>query len=217
MPKDHSQRRIELEKAKRALDKAKPAERIQVPIRILCAMQAHVDAGRTDSEITDLINAHMAANALPDSAPPEPWSVQKVAGIIETEHWRDRVLLDPASESQRISADQVQHLRWERAVKAAARWLSLRGMELAGEAADCGNARNFKDAAQGAKLFVDIAKGDGSGKDEPGNAPSVSVFFINGVGVKKAPGEPLRVRELAEARTGQSEEARSDSGLESFD
>lgn len=194
------------EKAQLALSKAKPAERIQVPIRILCAMQAHCDAGRSDSEITDLINAQMVANAMPDSAPPEPWRIEKVSTIIEQEHWRERALESPDNEAHRISAHQIQHMRWERAVRAAARWLSLKGMELASDAADCGNARNFKDAAQGAKLMVDIARGEDGLNDAKANAPSVSVFFLNGLGVRQVKAEQ-RVEELGVMTNPNSVEA----------
>ena len=197
MPKAKQPRvQSQSERAQRELDKARPSQRAMVPIRILCAMQAHCDAGRTDSEICDLINAHLALHALPDSAPPVPWPVSKVTQIVEAEHWRERTLESAEDEGKRVSAHQIQNIRWERAVTAAARYLSLRGMELAGEAADQGNARNFKDAAQGAKLFVDIARGvDGKAGDAGANAPSVSVFFINGVGVKRASQEK-RVAEL---------------------
>lgn len=148
------------------------AARKETPLNALCAIQALCDFGKSDAEIAEAMRGEHGQ-----------WDAAKVAAVIEQEHWRDRSLLTPENAHLAQQQGAIMTIRWERAMKAQARWLALRGMGLASDALDDGNARNFKDAAQGVKLFADVARGElGSGAQAGQGAPSISAFFIVGAG-----------------------------------
>ena len=104
-----------------------------VQLQVLC------DRGMTDSEIA-------ASSGV---------GVDMVRDLIETNGWRENPLLD-RSESHDYAASRRGLLkRWERAVGANARWMAMRGFRMIEES---DTPRDFKDAAQGTKMLVEMAR-----------------------------------------------------------
>lgn len=157
---------------------ARPAVRLSV--RKLVEIQCRCDLDQDDVEIG------VACGVEPS----------EIAAIVAREHWRERSLLAPGDDKAAQMSDQVLSIRYDRAVKAHARLLVFAGMELAGKSADAGDPRGFKDSAQGAKLFHEIAHhGEEQGKAASG--PNLAAFYVVGVGVAQAGGD-VRAMKQAE-------------------
>jgi hypothetical protein len=134
-----------------------------LPVRKLVEMQCRVDLGHDDTEIGVAMGIEPA----------------EIGAIVDREHWRERHLATPEQQMSKANADALLGLRYERAIQARARMLTFAGMDLAASAADAGDPRGFKDAAQGAKLMHDMAIGTEAGEGKQG-APSIVAFFIEG-------------------------------------
>lgn len=142
-----------------------------IPIRELMHMQTLCEEGLTDEAIAAKLGLSLAITA----------------EIIADEGWRM-----PRDESQALQPkEQRACVRWQRAVAAQARFLSLKGMSLAIKKVEEGDAMGFALSARGTKAFVDMAlQADGVQADQgkTGTA-SVNLFFFAG------DAQPVRSRE----------------------
>lgn len=132
-----------------------------IPIRELLHIQSMCDEGKTDSEIATALGLNLA----------------KVASIIADEGWRS-----PPSEISALKAKETAFAeRWKRAIAAQARYLSLRGMDLAAKKVLADDAMGFALSARGTKAFVDMAlqaQGESTASDAP--VSSINLFFFAG-------------------------------------
>jgi hypothetical protein len=142
-----------------------PAESLdqkKIPLEKLVQVQVLCDRGESDEAIAALSEL----------------SISLVQGLIEQNGWRDDPLLDRSEAHDYVASRRVLIKRWERAVGANARWLSMQGFQMISNAE---TPRDFKDAAQGTKLMVELAR-EAEGmdrKDEPkGLGSGINLFYI---------------------------------------
>jgi hypothetical protein len=159
-------------KLTKAEEAGKVAVSSRMPVEKLVQIQVLVDRGNTDQQIMDI-------SGLP---------LSDIQEIITVEGWRNNVLLTPEQAVVALENRNVLLKRWERAIGAQARFLSFHGLQMA---AGAKTPRDFKDAAQGTKLMVDIAREaegmDGKEKKSlAGSGSVISMFYI------EAPLEPRR-------------------------
>jgi hypothetical protein len=134
----------------------------KIPLEKLVQVQVLCDREETDEGIAE-------ASGLP---------VGTVTALIEQNGWRAEPLLSGAEAHEYEAGRKMLLKRWERAMGASARWLSMRGMQMV---ADAESPRDFKDAAQGTKLMVEMAReAEGMGRKEEANGvgASVNLFYI---------------------------------------
>jgi len=152
-----------------------------IPVRKLVEIQCRCDNGEDDTSIG------LAVGIVPEL----------VAEIVAREHWRERALTTPEDQKNAQAAETVLAVRFQRAAQARARLLVFAGFDLAGSAADAGDPRGFKDAAQGAKLMHDIAVGTDAGKGNGATGPNLAAFYVVGIGAAPREREEKRVEQGA--------------------
>ena len=145
-----------------AIETIKEKTREVFPTEKLVQIQVLVDRCRSDAEIA-------AATDIP---------VEKVSALIASEGWREAHLLDPQQAGIAEANRKVMLKRWERAVGAMARWQSMEGFRMVENAQ---TPRDFKDAAAGTKLLVDMAReaeGMNNNKEAPLVGSGINLFYI---------------------------------------
>ena len=140
-------------------------KKTDLPIEKLIQIQTLVDKGRSDAEIARLSD-------LPTDV---------VALIVENENWRESRLISDAERATHEEKRKAHLIRWERAVGAQARLLTLRGLNATGDKLDLGDVRNAKEAATVAKLMSDLARVSENmdTKSKSDSSPvGINLFFI---------------------------------------
>lgn len=128
----------------------------------LVQMQVLCDRGQTDEEIATACGL----------------GLEMVSSLIESNGWRESPLVERSEAHDYAASRRVLVKRWERAVGANARWMAMKGFGMIEESV---TPRDFKDAAQGTKLLVEMAReaeGLDGKKEEKAVGGGISLFYI---------------------------------------
>jgi hypothetical protein len=124
-----------------------------------------------------------------------------VKDLIEMNGWRENPLVDTSEAHDYAASRRVLLKRWERAVGANARWMAMKGFRMI---EDSDTPRDFKDAAQGTKMLVEMAReaeGLNKPKEEKVIGSGISMFFIEapaGISEKVVKEEAIEIKGVEE-------------------